>query len=138
MPAKKEHSATGHVIYTCTPDIQNIFLHESSSIVYAVKKNEIETPAQSMSKDFISLLQDRGFDVIEKERRFYQGINYFCGIRIEITKMKEKGVIKQLLITVFGKNDREIVEKLDLINKNVGMLCKEKPKMESYTKITRC
>ncbi len=138
MPAKKEHQATGHVIYTCTPDIKNIFLHEGSSIVYAVKKDGIETPAQSMSKGFIEFLNRNGFQVVEKERRFYQGTNYFCGIKIEITKIKEKGEIKQLFITVYGKNDREIVEKLDTIQKNVSVLCKETPKMESYTKVTRC
>ena len=138
MSRQSKHQTTGHVIYTCTPEIKNIFLHESSNIVYSAKKNGIETPPQAMSKDFIEFLEKNGYKIIEKERYYYAGVNYFCGVKIEITKMKERGIIKELLITVFGKNDREILTRLDTIEKNVSLLCKTSPKMETYTKITRC
>lgn len=138
MPKENKHQTTGHVIYTCTPEIKNIFLHESSNLVFAANKGGIKTPAQAMSTAFKEFLEKNGFEIVEEERKFYQGINYFCGVKIEITKVKEKGDIKQLFITVYGKNDREIVEKLDVIQKNVAVLCKTKPQMETYTKVTRC
>jgi hypothetical protein len=137
MPEPK-HQSTGHVIYTCTPDIKNIFLHEASSIVYGIKKDGIVTPPQSMSKDLMKLLEDNGCEVVETERTFFAGINYFCGIKIEITKIKEKKKIKQLFITVYGKNNREISDKLTIIQDNVALLCKDKPTVETYTKVTRC
>lgn len=136
--SEPKHQSTGHVIYSCTPGIKNIFLHESSCMVYGIKKDGIETPPQGMSKDLMSLLEENGCEVVETERKFFEGINYFCGVRLEITKIKEKGKIKQLFITVYGKNSRDISDKLSIIQENVALLCKEKPTTETYTKVTRC
>lgn len=129
----------GHIIYAPDKKIKQIFQKSVTRTEYIATFEGIISESQNMSPEFRDILENNGVKIINIPREYIANISSYCDIKINVTNIKEKSVVKHIMIRIPATNYKELVIKTEKIISAVRNECGISPLEEhTYNKITRC
>ena len=118
-----------HIVYPWTPEIDKIFLKQLKNKRYRAERDGKFLGEDEFSKSFRENLTKIGILFIPVERVFSVGRKRVNGISIQVSKIKEKKKIKELIVRIPAISGDEAIDKkralIDYVEGVTGIKGKE-------------